>query len=247
METINKTWKPVTIGGFTGILMGAGAMHFAQSIASTTSVNEEEQAAGTKSLDDLSFREAFETARADMGPGGVFSWHGHLYNTYTAQEWSSMSSEEKKQFAAKISPEVSPENIDTDQLAAQEEASSSQTEDLTADADVRVAEENSSKPEMTAASDQAVQSDDDDVRVVGFGEVQLQNGRNVTVQELDYNGQRVAVIDLDQDGTADIAMSDLNHNRQMDEGEVIDLHTGEALSFTNDDDALNLMTENFDA
>ena len=100
---------------------------------------------------------------------------------------------------------------------------------------------------MTAASDQAVQSDDDDVRVVGFGEVQLQNGRNVTVQELDYNGQRVAVIDLDQDGTADIAMSDLNHNRQMDEGEVIDLHTGEALSFTNDDDALNLMTENFDA
>jgi hypothetical protein len=158
-----------------------------------------------------------------------------------------MSSAEKKQFAAKISPEVSPENIDTDQLAAQEEASSSQTEDLTADADVRVAEENSSKPEMTAASDQAVQSDDDDVRVVGFGEVQLQNGRNVTVQELDYNGQRVAVIDLDQDGTADIAMSDLNHNRQMDEGEVIDLHTGEALSFTNDDDALNLMTENFDA
>ena len=111
METINKTWKPVTIGGFTGILMGAGAMHFAQSIASTTSVNEEEQAAGTKSLDDLSFREAFETARADMGPGGVFSWHGNLYNTYTAQEWSSMSSAEKKQFAAKISPEVSPENI----------------------------------------------------------------------------------------------------------------------------------------
>ena len=72
METINKTWKPVTIGGFTGILMGAGAMHFAQSIASTTSVNEEEQAAGTKSLDDLSFREAFATARADMGPRVVF-------------------------------------------------------------------------------------------------------------------------------------------------------------------------------
>ena len=247
METINKTWKPVTIGGFTGILMGAGAMHFAQSVASSTSVNEEELSADTKSLDDLSFREAFETARADMGPGGVFSWHGHLYNTYTAQEWSSMSSAEKKQFAAKVSPEVSPDDIDTDQLTAQEEATASMTEDLTADADVRVAEENTPQPGMTAASDQTVQSDDDDVRVVGFGEVQLQNGRNVTVQELDYNGQRVAVIDLDQDGTADIAMSDLNHNRQMDQGEVIDLHTGEALSFTNDDDALSQMTENFDA
>ena len=247
METINKIWKPVTISGFTGILMGAGAMHFAQSVESTTSVNEEELSADTKSLDNLSFREAFETARADMGPGGGFCWHGHLYNTYTAKEWSSMSSAEKKQFAAKVSPEVSPENIDTDQLTAQEEATASMTEDLTTEADVRVAEENTPQPEMTAASDQTVQSDDDDVRVVGFGEVQLQNGRNVTVQELDYNGQRVAVIDLDQDGTADIAMSDLNHNRQMDEGEVIDLHTGEALSFTNDDDALNQMTENFDA
>jgi hypothetical protein len=33
-------------------------------------------------------------------------------------------------------------------------------------------------------------------------------------------------------------MTDLNHNQQMDEGEVIDLHTGEAISFANDDASL---------
>ena len=75
------------------------------------------------------------------------------------------------------------------------------------------------------------------MRVVGFGEVTLDNGQNVTVQELDVNGQRVAVIDVDQDGEADFALSDINNNHQMDEGEVIDLHTGESVSFTNDDTA----------
>jgi hypothetical protein len=35
-------------------------------------------------------------------------------------------------------------------------------------------------------------------------------------------------------------MSDLNHNHLMDDGEVIDLHTGEELSFTNDDPVDNV-------
>ena len=52
---------------------------------------------------------------------------------------------------------------------------------------------------------------------------------------MEINGQRVAVIDVDKDGEADFAMTDLNHNYQMDDGEVIDLHTGETLTFTNDE------------
>ena len=59
------------------------------------------------------------------------------------------------------------------------------------------------------------------------------------MQELEINGQRVAVIDVDKDGDPDLAMTDLNHNQQMDEGEVIDLHTGEAISFVDDDSAID--------
>ena len=113
-------------------------------------------------------------------------------------------------------------------------AANEEVED-TENADVVVAEESNDDANLTAANDQPLESGDDDVRVVGYGEVTLDNGRNVTVQEIDVNGQRVAVIDLDQDGEADIAMSDLNNNREMDDGEVIDLHTGETLSFTNDE------------
>ena len=233
MKTNNKTWKPVTIGGFTGILMGAGAMHISQSVASAASVDEAGQTPELKPLDELSFREAFDTARAEMGPGGVFRWHGNLYNTYTADEWQAMSDERKEELAQEVDPEVSPEEIDTDVVTVNETADSPQTEsNETAD------------PLLSEASE--AEDDSDDVRVIGQGEVTLQNGRNVTVQELEVNGQRVAVIDVDQDGTADIAMTDLNHNRQMDEGEVIDLHTGEALSFTNDEQDISQMPENLD-
>lgn len=233
MKTNNKTWKPVTIGGFTGILMGAGAMHISQSVASAASVDEGEQMPELKPLDELSFREAFDTARAEMGPGGVFRWHGNLYNTYTADEWQAMSDERKEELAQEVDPEVSPEEIDTDVVTVNETADSLQTE-----------ANETSDPLLSEASE--AEDDSDDVRVIGQGEVTLQNGRNVTVQELEVNGQRVAVIDVDQDGTADIAMTDLNHNRQMDEGEVIDLHTGEALSFTNDEQGISQMPENLD-
>jgi len=78
-------------------------------------------------------------------------------------------------------------------------------------------------------------NDDNDVRVVGYGDVRTMNGETVAVQELDINGQRVAIIDVDRDGIGDYVMTDLNHNQQMDDGEVIDLQTGEALTFTNNE------------
>ena len=246
MKTNSKTWKPVTIGGFTGILMGAGAMHLAQSTAFAANVNGEEPVSEKNSLDDLSFREAFDTARAEMGPGGVFTWRGNLYNTYTAAEWQSMSDAKKEQFTEEVAPEISAQDIDESTIS--DIAKPQAVED---DPDVSIANDPVEKPELTTASNNTEgkeENADDDVRIVGFGDVTLEDGRVITVQEMDFNGQRVAVIDLDHDGTADIAMSDLNNNRQMDEGEVIDLHTGEALTFTNDEIPVdNIPVDGFDA
>lgn len=48
--------------------------------------------------DDMSFSEAFAEARAELGPGGVFEWHGRLYNTYYANEWNAMTPEQRGGF-----------------------------------------------------------------------------------------------------------------------------------------------------
>lgn len=220
---MKESWKPVSISGLTGILMGAGAMFAAEQVdkgSETLSSDAESKGLNEITVDDsLSFAEAFQTARTEIGAGGVFHWRGHIFNTYTAEEWTAMSNEDKKLFAQQVKPEVSPADIDTHQLAESSSADVTVAE-ASADDDVQIVQ--------TAADDQ---TDNDDVRVIGFGDVDLPNGQSITVQELEVNGRRVAIVDIDQDGQPDLAMSDLNGNHQMDEGEVIDLHSGEVITF----------------
>lgn len=246
MTTNKQTWKQVSISGVTGILMGAGAMKAMQSMAAGESENNAEQATAKADTqyDNMSFREAFDAARAELGAGGVFRWHGNIYNTYTAEEWNAKTAKEQDDFAEQVGAEISAEDVDTSDLAEAEQIV--ETED---DSDVSIVSNNPDNANETAVSEQAAETTentDDDVRVLGYGDVTLDNGRTVTVEELEVNGQRVAVIDVDQDGEADLAMTDLNHNQQMDEGEVIDLHTGEAVSFTNDNDNVEYTADTFD-
>lgn len=254
--TAKETWKPVTIGGLTGILMGAGTMFGIRAAASVgKSVGKEELTSADEGLkvatidDSMSFNQAFETARAQLGAGGVFTWRGNIFNTYTADEWKAMSNDEKRLFAEQVKPETSAEDVDTKQLAE----NTSSDLDSQIDDDVQIASGQNHDVEVNRNYEGQLQTttwnelaqEENDVRVVGFREIEFGNGRSITMQELDINGQRVAVIDVDKDGDPDFAMTDLNHNHEMEEGEVIDLHTGEAVSFTNDDPTID-NTPDFD-
>lgn len=245
------SWKPVTIGGLTGIMLGAGTMYAIQ--PKPAHDNEEEERSGAESdtsdyarsnvvatSDDLSFSEAFAEAREASGPGGLFTWRGNLYGTYYADEWNAMSDEEKDAFASKAQLKVESEDSADTSLAE-----NAQVESVSTEEDVQIAEEtHTEETPVEAAEDVTVASEvswddiaqeDNDVRVIGYKEFEVGDDQTVVMQELDVNGQRVAVIDVDKDGIADLGMSDLNHNYQMDDGEVIDLETGEAVIFTNDD------------
>jgi len=50
------------------------------------------------------FKEAFDAARAQVGPGGIFEWHGQWYNTYTAEEWTGMEPVSKNDYALLVKP-----------------------------------------------------------------------------------------------------------------------------------------------
>ena len=130
----DKTWVNVTLGGVSGILMGAGLM-YAQNVYankkqdkepeievksedktdgdSTDGTTPESTSVATQTTEvhqttptphmahvgnDLSFGEAFHAAREQVGPGGVFAWHGGVYNTYTAEEWAAMTPAEHNAF-----------------------------------------------------------------------------------------------------------------------------------------------------
>ncbi len=52
--------------------------------------------------DSMSFGEAFAAARADVGAGGVFTWHGQIYSTYNREEWADMNSSDRSAYAESV-------------------------------------------------------------------------------------------------------------------------------------------------
>ncbi|GHB73543.1 hypothetical protein [Persicitalea jodogahamensis] len=52
----------------------------------------------TEVNEEMSFGQAFAAAREDVGPGGIFSWHGEVYNTYYAEEWKGLSLAQRQAF-----------------------------------------------------------------------------------------------------------------------------------------------------
>lgn len=52
--------------------------------------------------ENMTFEEAYAAAREEVGPGGVFSWHGNVYNTFTVEEWQSLSIAQRQEFLSDI-------------------------------------------------------------------------------------------------------------------------------------------------
>ena len=232
------TWKKVAVGGAAGILLGASAMYatdaYASSPEETSEGEESAQAAANdnagikvaESHDDLSFKDAFDAARAEVGPGGAFHWHGNTYSTFTADEWNNMTDAEKNDYAEAVKPEIHAEEMNSTHHHTEDVAMVSHSSH--ADQDVSVAHNDAN---LHQASDVQVADDQNaDVHLVNAGEVQLADGSMATVGVFDVNGQEVSVVDFDQDGTPDVAICDVNGTGSIDVGEAIDLHTGQVIS-----------------
>ena len=120
-------WKQVAIGGVAGIAMGvAGTLVASEGISAAgidtpvPSADTPVQPAdtpvppadapvspsvpvATSVNDSMSFGSAFAAARSEVGAGGVFEWHGKLYNTYYVEEWNAMSPEQRDNFFEAVS------------------------------------------------------------------------------------------------------------------------------------------------
>lgn len=52
--------------------------------------------------DNMTFEEAYNAAREEVGPSGIFSWHGEVYNTYTVEEWQGLSLAQRQEFLSDV-------------------------------------------------------------------------------------------------------------------------------------------------
>ena len=214
-----SAWKHVTLGGVSGILMGAGLLYAGQAVAATKPEEVTEESADAANAEtqpaesttestlpvaqmhnDMSFGEAFAAARAEVGPGGVFIWHGGIYNTYTADEWNAMTPQQKNDFAHQVNPEVRAHEVPTPTDAHPEVAVQPAT-----DADVHTVSDTS---DVHVVEQQIAQNFDmgDDVHIVGYANAE---------------GHLVVGYDSTGDGQADVAIIDMDGNLAPSDADVI--------------------------
>ena len=232
VEKTNKKgtfWQGVLVGGIPGIMLGSAGTVFAENAPAheredaTEEISEEvvEQAVEqvveegatipeigetvevASNVDDsMSFSEAFASARAEVGPGGVFVWNGNVYSTYYEEEWDNMTDEQKKEFSD----------------ALHNTAPSANEGDSTPEYANNYHEASNAEGEVQVVSDEMVETEDGQmVRVTGV----VVDGHYGELYDYDHDGQPdAALIDTNDDGSPDLAMVDENGDGYISEVEV---------------------------
>lgn len=233
-----SAWKQVTIGGVSGILMGAGLLYAGQAAAQELGQEETLEEGKTEEVaapepgetshtlenglkvaavnDDLSFGEAFAQARAEVGPGGVFHWQGGIYNTYSADEWNAMTVEQKHDFAQQVQPEIRPDELSTPtDTNTHVEVVHHVYHHQEAHATAEVHEAAASSEDVQVVDQQTAQNfeQDGDVHIVGYANV---------------DGHLAVGYDTTGDGQADVAIIDVDDNHQLSDADIIVDNQGNA-------------------
>lgn len=210
-KSLSPFWHSVLVGGVPGILIGSmGTLGVEEAIASPEPQPEPEpvpndevevvQVAHSVN-DDMSFGEAFAAARAEVGPGGAFVWHGNVYGTYRADdpEWQEMSAEERAEHSQLIMSQVPREPY----TPAKDEPEIVET------------------PEHTAGPEDV--ESEVDVHIVGVDHMETEDGVEASVGYGTVDGHSSLFADTDGDGEVDTVLIDVNDNGQIDNGEVLDM------------------------
>ena len=216
-------WQSVLVGGVPGILIGAiGSNAVDDAIARPDEENEDTETieegavqevpeiqVATSVNDGMSFNEAFEAARNEVGPGGAFVWHGHVYGTYRSSdpEWQEMSAEDRAELCQTIMSQVhpapyTPTEHEPEIVEVQEEESENEPEGVLED----------------ISGDSG--AEEVDVHVIeDIYQGQTEEGTIVTVGVGHVNGHYAEFWDTDGDGEVDTVLLDSNDNLVLDEGE----------------------------
>mgnify|MGYP006968326895 CR=1 FL=1 len=159
--------------------------------------------------DEMSFSEAFASARKQVGAGGVFEWRGKQYGTYYKTEWDSMSQAEKDRYAANVFG-----------TSSSKSSSTPEQERLQHD----IPSEN-----LADNSQSSVSGEDIKGELVGVQTVTDENGNPMTIVAAKINGHNSMFVDADVDGYVDVAIMDKNDNEEVELDEIVQISKGRML------------------
>lgn len=216
-------WQSVLVGGVPGILIGAGGTIGIEAMATDSDETVDTKAGGIEEppvessveileahsvSDDMSFSEAFATARAEVGPGGAFSWRGHVYGTYRGDdpEWQEMSDEDRMTHSQEILSQVHP-------------APYTPTDN---EPGIVPAPQESGEVEEVPVTETVEDPNDIDVHILGVGEFQAPDGSVAQGGVGTVDDHAAIFADTDGDEIVDTVLIDTNDNRYVDRDEIYD-------------------------
>ncbi len=157
--------------------------------------------------DSMSFSEAFAAARAEVGPGGSFTWHGQVYGTYYENEWNQMTPDEQHDF------QMAAINADHSDYTPQP------SDNLYADTKTTVDEPVEPTENDVVYVDPEPVSDDE-VRILGLGLVEDEMGNSHEAAIVDFSGNQAMIIDSDDDLVYDVISADLDGDGVISDAEI---------------------------
>lgn len=203
----SAAWKNVLIGGVPGILIGsfaAASVHphdNGEAAVEDTEVRADmvedqdfvqgEIREALSVNDGMTYKEAFAAARAEVGPGGAFVWHGQVYGTYRGDDadWQEMSAEDRAAYSQQVLAQV---HATPYTPAANEPEIVEVSEEVSAD----------------------VFEDDDeeiDVHIVGADTADaIDGGSDIVVTSDQVDGVEAVFADTDGDGEIDLVLLDVD-------------------------------------
>ena len=258
--------KPLIVGGIAAAAMGAGVAYASdietfnfgeetdnnESSNNDSNINLPENVKIAESVtDDMSFNEAFAAARAEVGVGGVFEWNGEMYNTFTAEEWNSMSPQERHEFFENYKEAIEQDSNDNTGTSNQSETNTANNETATGgDLANNQTETNTANNGTATGSDLAnnqtetntsiehiVEPYVEDIEVIAINhDVDFGDGEGIiaeSVATVNINGETVYMADVDGDGAFDGAANDF--------GEIDMPNTNLDITSAEEDLMLNMM------
>lgn len=241
-------WKSVLVGGVPGIIFGAAGTIATEDVAAAadSSVEDVVESAGgaapvhdvapvaTGVTDEMSFSEAFATARAEVGPGGAFSWHGQVYGTYNKAEWDELSDEQKGEYTESVSEahvepepyEPQPEDPEIVEETPAEEADAAAA-DLGKDAvEEEAAPAEEAAPEEDAPAEEATPEEDAETPAVEQEDDVFEEAapeEDVVVEEV--SGEEVEIVNEEMSEEMEVEIIGMSHV-ETEDGSIQDVGIG---------------------
>ena len=178
--------------------------------------------------DDMSFDEAFASARKQVGAGGVFEWRGKLYGTYYKNEWDNMSQADKDQYAANVfgTPQAKVHQTNTQDQPQQDVAEDTDAEQNT---NVQKVSHQTNNQQDRAEAGSGEDGRYNIQQVYGARTVIDNNGNPMTMVEAKVNGHNAILCDINQDDKIDSMAIDANDDGRITQDEIIPVPQGSVL------------------